>query len=348
MKKYQIVELTDAQMHAGTKATADIAKIADSLGFARINIRMSSSKPGLLGKLNRQYHYLKAWKDCFNSIEDCSIVLLQHPFHYKQLTRSKTLKRLKVEKKVKFISLVHDVEELRGYRFSEYYKNEFQDMLYLADVIIVHNEAMKNWFQEKGIDKNKLITLEIFDYLQSDDKKEVEYSPSINIAGNLDTQKSRYIYRLGELKNVHINLYGVNYDEQMSQYQNIKYYGAFPADDVPKQLKSGFGLVWDGDSLESCSGFSGQYLKFNNPHKLSLYLSSGLPVVIWKKAAEAIFVQQNGVGYCVEDLSELNHLLNNEEEYRKMQTNAIKISQKLKSGHYARVAIGKSMDVIRE
>ena len=36
--------------------------------------------------------------------------------------------------------------------------------------------------------------------------------------------------------------------------------------------KDYLGLVWDGDSCSSCSGVCGEYLKINNPHKISFYL----------------------------------------------------------------------------
>ena len=91
----------------------------------------------------------------------------------------------------------------------------------------------------------------------------------------------------------------------MRQYPNINYHGSFGVDEIPSKLTRGFGLVWDGDSLDGCRGQSGQYLRYNNPHKLSLYLSSGLPVVIWTGAAEAGFVREHGVGLCVDSLNDL-------------------------------------------
>ena len=77
-------------------------------------------------------------------------------------------------------------------------------MVELADVIIVHNDVMKKWFMDRGIDSEKLITLEVFDYLQEEQKKQVYFERSITIAGNLDTTKCGYIGMLGELNNIKI------------------------------------------------------------------------------------------------------------------------------------------------
>lgn len=346
MDRFQIVELTTQFNHAGTKATADISVIAEKMGFKRLNLKMRTTKNGYFAKVQRQIGYYQDWNICYNNITDGSVVLLQHPFHYPQVTRKKHLYNLKKKKYIKFISVVHDVEELRAFRFNDYYKSEFEVMLDIADIIIVHNRVMKQYFIERGIDNNKLIDLEIFDYLQDNmNNKTILYEKAITIAGNLDTMKCQYIAQLGELKGVKVNLYGPNFNKDMELFENIKYYGSFSVDQIPNQLNAGFGLVWDGESIHGCKGLSGQYLKYNNPHKLSLYLSSGIPVVIWSGVAEASFVKENGVGICVESLTELTNIFATltEEKYITM-TNRIKIlSQKLKMGMFTQKAINDAM-----
>ena len=89
MNKFQIVEVTSQLNHAGTKATADIAAIADELGFKRVNIKMNTTVRTIIGKARRQIGYYRDWKNAEQVIEEGSILLLQHPFHYQQLTREK-------------------------------------------------------------------------------------------------------------------------------------------------------------------------------------------------------------------------------------------------------------------
>ncbi len=343
MKKYQIVELTNESNHAGTKATLDISVIAERLGFEKLNLQMRTTEAGYIAKLQRQIGYLKDWNNCYNSIDKNSIVLLQHPFHYPQVTRERCLYDLKKKKNVKFISLVHDVEKLRKFRYTPYYEKEFQVMLNIADVIIVHNEEMKKFFMSLGVHEKKLVNLQIFDYLQPDhlEEKKCTYEKSITIAGNLDTTKCKYIAELGKLKKVGINLYGPNYNSKMDVSSNVRYGGSFPVDEIPKHLNSGFGLVWDGDSIDRCQGNAGEYLKYNNPHKLSLYLSSGLPVVIWKGAAEAKFVDDNKVGLLVNSLYELENKLAqfDKNQYEEMCRSVTKVEEKLKSGYFGEQAI---------
>ena len=144
-------------------------------------------------------------------------------------------------------------------------------MLSIADSIIVHNDKMKGFFTKKGISENKLVSLKIFDYLMDKEatSKNVIFERAISIAGNLDINKSAYIAQLGKLGIV-VHLYGPNFSHSLEQYEDIQYHGSFPASEIPNQLNSGFGLVWDGNSVDTCSGDFGEYLQYNNPHKLSL------------------------------------------------------------------------------
>ena len=84
MKLYQIVEIAGNDNHAGTKATSDIAWIAENIGFKPVSIRMRSTALSKAAKLQRQVGYLKDWHQACRTIEKDSVVLLQHPFHYPQ------------------------------------------------------------------------------------------------------------------------------------------------------------------------------------------------------------------------------------------------------------------------
>ena len=349
MKKYQIVELSTEHNHAGSKAVQDVFDVAKKLGYEAEVIRTATSIDSLWGKIRRQALFFIDWFKSYFSITPNSLVLIQTPYHHKQLIRNWVLSKLKRDKKVKFISLVHDVEELRKSLYNNYYKNEFNFMLSIADSIIVHNDTMKAFFIKKGIPENKLVSLKIFDYLMDKEatSKNVIFERAISIAGNLDINKSAYIAQLGKL-GIIVHLYGPNFSHSLEQYQDIQYHGSFPASEIPNQLNSGFGLVWDGNSIDTCSGDFGEYLQYNNPHKLSLYLASGIPVVIWDKAAEADFVRKHNLGICVSSLSELKDKLEqiSEKNYQEMIKNVANISTLLRYGEHTKNSIRISESLI--
>lgn len=344
MGLYQITEITEKFNNAGTKANADIAKITDTMGFQSVPVRMVTTQHSVYGKVIRQAGYYHDWKKATGLIPTGSILLLQHPFHHKQLTRDACLRELK-RKDVKIISFVHDVEELRKFRYSDYYKKEFQTMLEIADVLIVHNEVMKRWFMGQGIPEERIVTLGIFDYLQDRTPGDKLFKKSLTVAGNLDTTKCGYIAELGKINGIRFNLYGSGFDQSLSKYKNITYHGEFPVDTIPEKLTEGFGLVWDGNSIDGCKGDAGQYLRYNNPHKLSLYLSSGLPVVIWSGAAEAEFVKEKNVGICVDSIEDMEGVLvtMTEADYDRLCDNVNHISEDLRKGTYTEKALNQAL-----
>lgn len=344
MRKYQIYELNKELNHAGSKAPEDVSKISSEMGFEKIIISKSNNKQDIFSKIKRQIIFSSGWNKAYSQIKPNSIVLLQHPFRDRQINRERILLKLKKKKAVKFICVIHDVEKLRGTMFNEYYKNEFDFMLKIADKFIVHNRNMEKYFISLGVDKNKLINLHIFDYLQSNSKvgKKPIFTKDINIAGNLDASKSKYLAKLGKI-NANFILYGPNFN--LKHIDNVKYMGSFPADDIPNKLVKGFGLIWDGNSVDTCDGATGKYLQYNNPHKLSLYLSSGLPVIIWKNAAEAQFVSENNLGLVVKSLKQASNQLKkiSKKQYDDYSRNVQMISKKLLQGKYLKKALDEAV-----
>lgn len=306
MKKYQILEVQNENNTAGTKAVNDAAKIAEQEGFKVLRIHVLPKSTSFISKLKKQLQYAEMWKNIYLQVSPHAIIFLQNPFHYVEAGRFHTLKRLKNNKQVKYICLVHDVEELRKLMWDSYHEKEFKQMLAYADILIVHNERMKSFFLKKGFPEKNIVVLGIFDYLASSHpcvRQAVGYQRLI-IAGNLNAEKSGYLAKLSLLKKVPVILYGPNFDSQLICGSNIHYCGVLPPDELPNRLQTGFGLVWDGDDIDTCTGYTGNYLRYNNPHKLSLFIASGIPVVIWKQAAEAEFVIQKHLGYAVESLQE--------------------------------------------
>ena len=151
MDRYQIVEKAGQFNHAGSKATADVAAVAETLGFCPTVVHMNTLKDTKPAKAIRQVGYFTDWIGVTRKIPTGAVVLMQHPFHHVQLTREKNLRKLKEEKRVKFISFVHDVEKLRAFRYNDYYCQEFNTMMELADVLIVHNEVMKEYIKKISV-----------------------------------------------------------------------------------------------------------------------------------------------------------------------------------------------------
>lgn len=346
LKYFQIWEELDGYHHtAGTKAPADIKAILEKLGYSVIAIHPYREEKGIHDWSYKRL--VQDWENCYNRIPENAVLILQHPFWQEQKERNDTLLRLKKEKHIKIISIVHDVEKLRGIFLGRYMQSEFDFMMQVADTMIIHNEKMMRYFTELGFDKKRLVSLQIFDYLCEMQENKATFERSVTIAGNLQMSKSPYIGKLHELVPLKVHLYGSNYEEKFHS-ENVIYHGSFSAEKIPQVLNRGFGLVWDGDSLEKCSGFTGEYLKYNNPHKLSLYLVAGLPIIIWKEAAEAEFVEKHGLGFVVDSLYGIQEILNNidEKKYNSYLKAVKKISEKLVEGEYTKLALKRAEEIL--
>ena len=108
------------------------------------------------------------------------------------------------------------------------------------------------------------------------------------------------------------------------------------SDDFIAQVEADFGLVWDGDSQEECTGDWGEYLRINDPHKTSFYLRAGIPVIVWSQAAMAPFILEQQVGIAVDGLQQIGQRLAalSVADYRQMRQNAQSMSRRLNDGYY--------------
>lgn len=351
----------DCSKNAGAKAPNDIYTICNNGGMIEIK------SPNFPEKRKRIYQkiwalsiYSRWWSGLVKIFQDRDVILFQYPLHLGPKISSRMLPYVKRKTGCKYIAIVHDLNSLRNGK-KEFYNADIEkskaienNWLSKFDILICHNEHMKKYLIDQGFDNSRLVNLEIFDYLTNSKMRKREKSkvPSIAIAGNLTFSKSSYIYNIIDKKNdqntnLSIHLYGVNYDQSRSE-GNMYYHGSFTPEDLPGYLEGDFGLVWDGYSTETCSGITGEYLKYNNPHKTSLYLSAGMPVIVWRKAAISDFVKKNGVGIVVDSLFGLDKVIESisEIEYKQMCENASIVAKKLRSGHYFISALNKSLHIV--
>lgn len=330
---------------AGAKAPDDIAKLCENRGYARfVTPAFPEHKSKLYKKVWLVFNCKSWWVKLEKKLTDGDTVIYQHPSYGKSVAAS-MIKRIKSKKDVRFVAVIHDLESLRGGIQGVIKENtslhQFGDheLLMCFDRIICHNEHMKEYMIGQGFDESRLVCLEIFDYLtEANREKSYTDEKSIVIAGNLAPGKCGYIYSICEgdyNKNLKVYLFGARFEAERAA-KNLDYQGSFKPEELPGVLKGSFGLVWDGTSAQTCAGNTGEYLKYNNPHKTSLYLASGFPVIVWSKSAIADFVLANGVGIAVDSLYELEDRIASvsKQEYETMVENAANIGKRLREGYY--------------
>lgn len=337
---------------AGPKARNDVYAIFRSHGIQAITLPVvldmtaQAEKRSALKKVRDNLVIRDAWKTALRQTHPGDVVILQFPILRHPFEVSSLLRKKKKEGTL-FCLFIHDLEILRNFQDGitvgvkkKLLIREEKQIMDLADFMVVHNSKMEECLCRMGYDRNKMINLHIFDYLVPDPEKnrtKIRRDYPVIIAGNLNPAKVGYLAHLPE--DVEFNLYGIGYQKQDNRH--LHYFGSFTPDELPGKLQGSFGLIWDGPSAKTCEGVFGEYLKINNPHKTSLYLASGIPVLVWRQAAIADFVQEHHCGIVIDSLDQIHDILQklSEEDYKNLVLAAGKVSQQLAEGYYTRNAI---------
>ena len=335
------------QRTAGIKARDDVDVILEKNGYKGIEICMPQTDregQNVLEKAGYHYRLMKVWDDCLSVTGEGDVLVIQFPIVNHSVLLASCIRKAR-KRGVRIILLIHDLEILRAAirgtttrREKTRLRLEEETLLKNCDGIIVHNRNMKKKLASMGIPSSKMEVLGIFDYLipEAGYAKTRADGPVV-IAGALRPHKAGYAYHLPE--GIGFNLYGVGYEADPQD--NVRYLGSFEPDRLPEVMEGSFGLVWDGETTETCSGTYGEYLRINDPHKASLYLASGMPVIIWSEAALAPYITKNGCGITVDSIEEIPGRIADitAEEYDAIRSNTMRISDRLRKGKYTTRAL---------
>jgi len=361
MRKIQLTANRSKSNSAWTKAPADVAVIAERMGFEAYDIdRGLIERASLAGRVLNKFglliwanrcvfrRHLGELRKMFKSAGGGQL-LIQHPVPNMvsaEISRINELAGLK-EMGVRIVVIVHDLGSLRGNCADVGGSHDDQTEVAIfssADSLIVHNESMRLALLRCGCAGDKMLVLGMFDYLTDCTVAHSRclHSPRrVAVAGGLGAGKARYTECLKKIRGVEWILYGHGYDVRRHSGVNIKCGGCLPPEILPQMIDADFGLVWDGDSIDTCEGATGNYLRYNNPHKFSLYVASELPLIVWSESALAKTVKELGIGITVDRLGNLNDILNDvtDIEYQAMVTSLKGLSSKVRSGYFTAKAL---------
>ena len=341
-----------AHHHAGSKARVDAEKIMQREGIPLHSITfppVERERLNGLGRLREHLSVFKHWIKGVDSIGEGDTLIMQYPPVNHTVLFSAVLRRIR-KRGVRLVFIVHDADYLRyrgpGVPKARSWRAMIEDKTSLkyANDVVVHNPSMKRALLEDGVlSTASIVEIGLFDYLVEGDQGrmgEHRRQLPLVIAGNLNPEKALYVYHLPQ--GISFKLYGPEYEPNMAASEN-EYVGSFPPDVLPTIMDGSFGVVWDGEATDTCTGSYGQYLRYNNPHKLSLYLAAGMPVIVWSESAVAAFVESEGVGICVNSLDDLPRILDgiDDEHYELMASNATKVGMSVRSGAYLGTALAE-------
>ena len=360
--KYYVYEKTPDidEFNTLLKCRQDIRQTLDSMGYRPIYIPSED-----FNKIEGEIHIkekarqgistaknFKIWMEKLSCVKSGDIVLIQYPPLNWTLFMN-ILLWLKM-KGIYLIAVIHDLDSYRdseeGKLIKNWYYYEDTHSLSFFNQLIVQNTRMKKLLLASGFDDKKMINIRLFDYLtdsQPIDSKHFEKNAPVVVTGNFnhdEEKKLSFIYSDEPAPETEFHIYGTGVDEDRISCLKAKYMGNFAADHMPGRIEGSFGLVWDGNSINSCSGNWGDYLRIDNPVKFSLYLAAGIPVIIWEEAALAGFVKRYNVGITVKNLYEIEEKIKglSNDDYEKMKKNIAPFSEAVRNGAFIKKAIERA------
>lgn len=322
-----------ADMTAGSKGRADVLEILKNKGYELVYLPAYDK----LGDL------VRFWRQLSGKVTKNSHLVIEYPLHNRK--RMYVIYLFCLLHRIKVYGVIHDIAALRFERSADQAGRD-KAILNLFDGLVSHNPLMTAWLRKIGL-KKKIINLNVFDYRLT--SRGFFHEPALSTplkvlyAGNLSYKKAAYIYdkQLDQLKDVQLCVYGQFFEKERINGSRIMYKGVFDPNNPALKENYHFGLIWEGTSLDTCDGEFGRYIRYNNPHKFSLYLSLGLPVIVWEEAAIAPFILSNNIGITIADLKQLENIAGDmsNEKYQELLKNVDKISIKVKNGDYLGSAI---------
>ncbi|MGK4058670.1 hypothetical protein AB0Y04_02910 [Loigolactobacillus coryniformis] len=337
--KYVISHALPNKQDASVKAHTDIERFLATVGYKRLTFETRSGN----NKLSRQFNRLRSINQLTKIVQPEDTVLVQYPIYSSDFDTGRFYRKVVMPAAHK-IAVVHDLPFLRD-RFPPVAHDQEKELarLNLFEVVIVHNEVMKQKLIELGL-QSRVVTLGLFDYYTPTVCKQSAthaIAHRILFAGNL--VKSKFVLNLKSDQSVQFHLWGNLSDKNLLD-SSVTYHGSVASDELPKYLTDGWGLVWDGESTSAVTGLGGEYLRYIDPHKTSLYIAAGVPVIVWRQAGVAQFIVDNHLGLAINSLDEIPGRLQrlSLSEYQTIKNAVNKTQQYLLNGQMIQNAVNKS------
>lgn len=330
------IEVTEFSMfNAAQKAPDDMVRIVKNFGGQELILRKQKSGRKLADTLLYYFRTLAFSMKAAARFRKGDILIVQRRMSIPKVRMIAAAVKLRGGR---MVLLLHDMDFLRTNKELglKHRKNAIQvKFIKQFPIIIMHTPAMEAYARGIGIG-SQTYHLNLFDYLtdgsQAAGNVTDEDKNQVVFAGNLE--KSEFLKPLNNrpIEEIRYNLYGFAAPSFLSN-EGLCYCGKFAADHI-SEIKGGWGLVWDGNSADTCAGSMGEYLRYNSSHKASLYLAAGLPLVLWEESSLKDFARENNIGITVGSLDELPGKIAavSDSEYRQMRENAARVGKKLREG----------------
>jgi len=307
------------------KPRLDTADTLSTLGYEKINFNM-------YGRIEVNSDRYKDVVKELDQVEQGDLVIQQVP-SYCSNEFDTYISRYIIDKGAYSVALVHDIDTLRGF----YPNFDSERVVFNSyDLLVVASDKLKKYLKDSGI-TTKIITRGPWDYLQNIPYRDHKITNNIYYAGNLSKRKAGFLETFNKNTGLRITVCG-NVNNGSKDYIDtscVDYFGPVSPNSI--SFSEGWGLIWDNED-DSSDNFYHTYQEYNWPAKLSVYLRSGIPIIVSKKAQTYSYVKDNHLGIGIDDIKDIPNVLESlsESDKKIIINSCFLVSKKIGNGYYTK------------
>jgi hypothetical protein len=308
-------------------AVQNLATSASKIGFREINYILYD---GLANNSTRRSQIIEG---LFSQVKPGDIVLFPFPLYILAMNFQKeSIDYLKKKTNVKLIAFVLDLHTWL-YKGDYNPKTDFLlEQLRTFNLLIVPTKKFAGRLKKEDV-STPMLSFDFLDFIYEGPLKTKSWKQKVYIASG----------RTIALKNYQGKSEIVVIGSSSSTRKNVTVLPHRKANELPQIFDGGFGAVdlinnvttntnnydWDG------------YSAYTSPSKLSLYLASGLPVLVRSDSAVKSLVESKGIGLVVNDLNDVDQLFEKmtEKDYQKMLKKVAQYQRAVSKGFFAQRAL---------
>ncbi|MCL2677224.1 MAG: beta-1,6-galactofuranosyltransferase [Streptococcaceae bacterium] len=285
------------------------AKSASELGFKTISYNLFQD---LAYDQQRRTRIIKSLLD---PVQPGDTVVIQYPLWITNANFAlEFFDYLKDKRKAKMVGLLHDVNPYMRNEELDVDENFDLKQLRKFDMLLVANDKIGGRLKSDKVDV-PMVSMHIWDYHYNGPIRDKAFKKELYFIGG------RQIKELDYTASTPLTVVGrTPRRDDLDAIEALTMLPVIPSNDLVNWFDGGFGLVESQNILEKSNFNFQEYNKWNNPTKLSLYIASGLPVVVSHHSPHAEWIKEKGIGIVLDNLNEIDDVFATmtEEDYKKM------------------------------
>jgi hypothetical protein len=294
---YWITKIDDDNQDMNHIINQDIAASAEEIGFQALDFK---NFPNLSNQPARRAKIISALTSV---VQGGDLVVIQFPLWTQLNFQEEFINQIRKRPHIKMAALVHDVIPWMRAQTYNPDKDFFLSLLRKFDLIITSGKEMSKKLRDDKIWVPSL-PMRLWDFPYQGPFGEKQFKKQLNFYTDCTLKEIDYqagtplkIFSQSDEKSKFKDLGSVEF-EQITKISELPYL-----------LKEGFAVINAQNIISNNDYDYKSYFSYVNSKRLSLYLSSGIPLIVPSNLPQAKLVKEHHLGFVLDDLNQIDQLL---------------------------------------